>query len=117
LRTRDYLVAYPTDVGEVELKLSGWFSSFQAAATLPLARLTDAGFPVLFHDPKTGQLVERLNLRSGRPYSGTQRAWGALSATLTDVRLVRPAADVRLSGQGVIAAASRMVRCWTAPER
>jgi outer membrane protein assembly factor BamB/tetratricopeptide (TPR) repeat protein len=115
-RTRDYLVAYPTDVGEVEIKLSGWFSSFQAA-TLPLVRLTDAGFPVLFHDPKTGQLVERLNLRSGRPYSGTQRAWGELSATLTDVRLVRPVVDVRLSGQGVMAAASRMVRYWNAPER
>jgi hypothetical protein len=65
--TRGGLLVYPADVGARHLELRGPLGRVGVTAVLPVHLRMATGFPVLLCDPKTGQLVERLNLLSGNP--------------------------------------------------
>jgi hypothetical protein len=103
LRTPDYVLAYPSEVGARRLEVRGPFGMFEAAATLPLDAQRGLGFPVLFCDPKTGQLAQRLNL-SGKPPLVTHGGWRLGLPLLPELRLGHPRVGVEVSAQGVVVA-------------
>jgi cellulose synthase operon protein C len=103
LRTRDYLAAYPSDVGARRLEVRGPLLAFEAAATLPLSGQSGLGFPVLFCDPKSGQLVQRLNL-NGKPPLTTRGGWRLGLPLMPELRVAHPRVGVQVSAQGVVVA-------------
>jgi outer membrane protein assembly factor BamB len=102
--TRDYLVAYPTDPGERRLRCLGLPGSLALTAAFPLHERTTAGVPVLFFDLRTGQLVQRLNLRTQLPHVVANGLSPAEEALLPQLRLEEPEVALQLSAQGLVAA-------------
>jgi outer membrane protein assembly factor BamB/tetratricopeptide (TPR) repeat protein len=103
LRTSDYLVAYPSDVGARRLEVRGPLAAFEAAATLPLFEQSGLGFPVLFCDAKTGQLVQRLNL-NGKPPLATRGGWRLGLPLMPEMRVEHPRVSVQVSAKGLVIA-------------
>jgi hypothetical protein len=76
-RTGEYIAAYPGDVRAGRLEVRGLLAAWEAAALLPVLGQSEPGFPVFFFEAKTGQLVQRLNLRGKRPaHQGVEWRFG-----------------------------------------
>ena len=76
----------------------GAFGALRLAATFPVHERTALGVPVLFFDPKTGQLVQRLNL----PGAGPQAMAGRSQRLLPTAEFGAPPVVVRVSGGGLV---------------
>jgi outer membrane protein assembly factor BamB len=103
LRTADHLVAYPADVGARTLACRALFGSLTLLEAFPPPGGSSAGVPVLFCDPKTGQLIQRLNLLC----AARAIAWGCWRPgefLLPQFRLDKPALLLQLSARGLVAA-------------
>jgi outer membrane protein assembly factor BamB len=108
LVTHDYLVVYPADAGACEVRLEGLFGSFCLAGTFPVHERTTAGVPVLVCDPKTGQLVQRLNLRAAGPEGSFDRT--GVGGLLPEVTVRSLPLTVQVSREGIVAALAG--RAW-----
>jgi outer membrane protein assembly factor BamB/tetratricopeptide (TPR) repeat protein len=108
LRTRDYLVAYPADAGDRDLRCRTLLGTLSLVAAFgPLERRA-AGVPVLLVDPKTGRAVQRLNVPDAGPRLGVGGAVGP-GQPLLALRLGRRPVALQLSRRGVtIAGAGRV---------
>jgi outer membrane protein assembly factor BamB len=104
LRTRQYLVAYPGDVGARVVGCRSLFGSFLLAAAFPLHERRAVGFPVLFYDPRTGQLVQRVNVRTGGPQIAVRGPLQLGAPAVPRLRFEEQPVMLQVSGRGLVAA-------------
>jgi outer membrane protein assembly factor BamB len=70
VRLRDYLLTYPANTRSTRIQFRLLWGSVQWERSAGPDEGPDFGFPLLCSDPKTGQVIERMNLSSGQPHSG-----------------------------------------------
>src|SRR5262249_55402141 len=98
MRIGEYLLAYPIPRAGVPFPVPLTFGMLECGP-LPLEGHTGAGFPVLICDPRTGNLVQRLNFPVDVPRVGVRWVSAPRPAPM------RPA--VAISSQGLVALLGR----------
>jgi outer membrane protein assembly factor BamB len=104
LRTRQYLVVYPGDVGARVAGCRSLFGSLTVAAAFPPHEYRAVGFPVLFFDPKTGQLVQRVNVRGGGPLASVRGPPQIGEPAVLQLRVEERPVMLQVSCRGLVAA-------------
>jgi hypothetical protein len=66
LRLRDYLLTYPAETGSTRIQFRFLWGSVQWERSA--SRDDSPGFPLLCCDPKTGQVIQRMNLSANLPH-------------------------------------------------
>jgi hypothetical protein len=109
LRTRSYLLVYPQAAGARELDCDSLLGSLTLAAAFPLHPRRTIGLPVLFLDPNTGGLVQRLNFPSAGPAVAVRGPFRGPEPLLPRFRLMAPPVRLQVSRHGVVATSPGIV--------
>jgi len=87
------LLAFPSDARTAQFRFRWLFSSVQWVITHPLEEQPGFGLPLVFCDPKTGQLVQRLNLSGMERAAKFQTTTGPGLAVVPSLASMRPARE------------------------
>jgi hypothetical protein len=87
------LLAFPSEARTAQFRFRWLFSSVQWVITHPLEEQPGFGFPLVFCDPKTGQVVQRLNLSGMERAAKFQTTTGPGLAVVPSFASVRPARE------------------------